>query len=101
MGKKKNSFFRGGSKTPVDGIISIFRFVDLIRIIGIAQSAVTSYPYIQPTIIPTFKNEVSHCFCLTRKSDIHDAIILFVTYVIRSYLFSLKLLSIFLLNCHC
>jgi hypothetical protein len=70
--KQQKILFSGGegkSKKPVDGIISIFRMVDLIRIIGIAQIAVTCYPYIQLTIIPTLKNEFPLCSCLTRKSD--------------------------------
>jgi len=75
------------SKIPVDGITSIFRMVDLIRITDIAQSAESNYSYMQLNIIPTLKNEVPLCSCLMRKYDIHDAIILLVTYVIRSHLF--------------
>jgi hypothetical protein len=64
--------------------------VDLIRVAGIAQNAETNYSYIQPNIIPTLKNEVPLCSCLMRKSVIRNAIILLVTYLIRSHLFPLE-----------
>lgn len=88
--KKRLFSLFGGSKTPADGITSIFRMVDLIRITVIAQSAETNYPYIQPNIIPTLKNEVPLSSCFMRKSYIHGATILFVTYLIRSQSFPLK-----------
>jgi len=40
----------GGSKTPVDGITSLFRMVHLIRITGIAKCAKTNYFYLQPNL---------------------------------------------------